>query len=356
MNDCHNFGQIADQRLKTIVQSSSSRSETLLLCASFFFHGLNRDVGCPQLPLLLRPKLFELGIGLREQTLLFAKSVVQFFQRIVGANRVGPAPLIQAHILLLSHREFFDLFEQSHFLFHARIDRLVLQTADGTTNIVLCGREGTAYVNAMTASRHIEGALFIAHFIETYRTWFAGFHFAWYAENFWGRDGVGEKKIFFLNSQRMSGVTLSLILDQAKKRSINPVRFHRRPSRYKFGVENYGEFFGWKNCADNCLWDAFAPGYTRRLQYGRKYKVKRITGIVFIENGNHKIAVELYVPGISNALVDSQGVEYARRYAELTGKKTEWISADHLSRVRGHETGSLRAVDVQATAQGFSGE
>lgn len=67
----------------------------------------------------------------------------------------------------------------------------------------------------------------------------------------------------------------------------------RRPKRFKFGCLNYGEVASnWYNKADGDKWDVFAPGYSAVLPTG-VYDVEAILGVLYLENGNHKIAVQL---------------------------------------------------------------
>jgi hypothetical protein len=126
------------------------------------------------------------------------------------------------------------------------------------------------------------------------------------------------------NVPKPLAVSLDYVIEHASNAK---VRFHYRHAKYKFGVSNYGEFDEWLNEADKCLWDAFAPGYTRVLKLNRKYKVKRITGIICIEDGNHKIGVELYVPGFDASYVEDHARRYASQYSEFTRKSARWIPA-----------------------------
>lgn len=114
--------------------------------------------------------------------------------------------------------------------------------------------------------------------------------------------------------------TLNHVLSQKKL----SVVFEQRPRKFMCSTTNYGEIPGMYNAADGDPWDVFTPGQTRRLQRGTPYKVKRILGVVKVENGNHKIAVELYVPGFCTDLVEDAVHEYRRLYTRLTRKQTEW--------------------------------
>tara|TARA_B100001094_G_scaffold304788_1_gene334070 strand:+ start:1133 stop:1510 length:378 start_codon:yes stop_codon:yes gene_type:complete len=99
--------------------------------------------------------------------------------------------------------------------------------------------------------------------------------------------------------------------------------FENRPPKFKFSIKNYGEVLGnFINKADGDPWDIFAPGYTKTLSFDKPYKIKKIIGILFLENGNHKIAVQLYAPGFKESLVNSQINMYSKKYCnfkKLTG-------------------------------------
>lgn len=133
-------------------------------------------------------------------------------------------------------------------------------------------------------------------------------------------------KLYWHTSTRMvETVDLIHVLQHAERSRHHPVVFQKRPARYKFGVHNYGEFVGWRNAADGDCWDAFAPGYTRVLRIGVRYRVKRIIGVVKIANGNHKIAVELYVPGCDPERVEREAIAYASRYTSMTRREATWV-------------------------------
>ena len=91
-----------------------------------------------------------------------------------------------------------------------------------------------------------------------------------------------------------------------------------------FGASNYGEIPGKINDADGDPWDIFTPGMTRRLNTSKMYRVKRVIGVVVLENGNHKIAVELFVPGFDPTRVDADVEEYMKKYSKFTGVPTSW--------------------------------
>ena len=126
-------------------------------------------------------------------------------------------------------------------------------------------------------------------------------------------------------------VSLEHVIRFAECNRQHPVVFERRPARFKFGVLNYGEFVGWRNEADGDCWDAFAPGFTRNLKLSVPFRVKRVVGIVFIDNGNHKIAVELFVPGCDETRVHFEACEYARKYSALTKRSTRYLPIEGLN-------------------------
>ena len=102
------------------------------------------------------------------------------------------------------------------------------------------------------------------------------------------------------------------------------VVFERRPRRYKFGALSYGEVPGWYNRADGDPWDVFAPGYRRPLPTGRPYRVAGVLGHLALENGNHKIAVRLDVPGYDGRRAAREIARYAAAYTQGTGVAGTW--------------------------------
>ena len=105
------------------------------------------------------------------------------------------------------------------------------------------------------------------------------------------------------------------------------VVFENRHPRYCFGVKNYGEVRGTCNPADDDPFDVFAPGYSRRLPFGKEYVCKDIIGVYELENGNHKIAVRLFVPSVNEDAIDREIEAYCERYSRFTRKKGTWRPA-----------------------------
>ena len=124
-----------------------------------------------------------------------------------------------------------------------------------------------------------------------------------------GKEYVSLKKI------------INLLLEKKCK-----VKMEYRKKKYKFGSLNYGDVPGFYNLADGDPWDIFAPGYENELPLDRFYKVKGIIGIFMLENGNHKIAVKLYVPGYSKNRADSEIKKYCKTYTLKTKHVGKWIS------------------------------
>lgn len=68
-------------------------------------------------------------------------------------------------------------------------------------------------------------------------------------------------------------------------------------NRYKYGIENHAEFLGMMNPYDKCLWDAIIPGYKIILPKNKVFKTTEIIGMLWLEDGNHKVAVKIDYPG-----------------------------------------------------------
>lgn len=118
------------------------------------------------------------------------------------------------------------------------------------------------------------------------------------------------------------------MLKHTPRNIMHTVHFEYRPVRYMFGTYNYGEVSGLRNRADGDLWDVFAPGYDHKLKLQHPYLVKDIIGLFHLNNGNHKIAVRLFVPGYDEVRAQREIQTYCRRYSRSTGKKGQWISID----------------------------
>ena len=68
----------------------------------------------------------------------------------------------------------------------------------------------------------------------------------------------------------------------------------KRPTKYMFGTNNYGEIPGTLNIADNDPWDVIVPGYPP-LDTKRNYYIKHIDGVILMPNKNHKIIVDIHI-------------------------------------------------------------
>lgn len=123
---------------------------------------------------------------------------------------------------------------------------------------------------------------------------------------------------------------MSLESTVAYLRKRSKIRLEKRHPRFMFGATNYGEVPGMINEADGDPWDVFTPGLTRRLDVSKNYSVKSVLGVVLMANGNHKIAVELFVPGFDPTRVQADVEAYMRRYSEFTRVATSWRSIQEI--------------------------
>ena len=74
---------------------------------------------------------------------------------------------------------------------------------------------------------------------------------------------------------------------------------------------------------DGDNWEAFAPGYSHDLFLKKKYKIKRIIGAYEKENGKHKIAVRLYVPGFDSKVALEQ-INQMKKMSRKEKTKGSW--------------------------------
>ena len=117
-------------------------------------------------------------------------------------------------------------------------------------------------------------------------------------------------------------VTLDYVLRHA-----HTIKFEDRPEKYKFGTKNYGDIPGFYNKSDGDPWDVFAPGYSYVLSTSRLYKIKDIIGVLFLENGNHKIAVRLHVPNYDEKKAMREIHEYCSQYTKKQGMRGKYVSS-----------------------------
>ena len=95
--------------------------------------------------------------------------------------------------------------------------------------------------------------------------------------------------------------------------------------RKNFPFRNYGEIPKTHNPADGDPWDIFAPGYHTRIPTNKKYKIKRIIGVYWLENGNHKIAVRVNYPGFDPQWASEDIRRSCKGYTKKTGVKGFYI-------------------------------
>ena len=98
-----------------------------------------------------------------------------------------------------------------------------------------------------------------------------------------------------------------------------------RPEKYMFGTNNYGEIVGLKNRADGDRWDIFIPGYDSKLEIGKETKIIKIIGFLYLNNGNHKIAICVNEKGFNKQTCQAEIAEYTQTYLYKNRKKGMFI-------------------------------
>ena len=87
----------------------------------------------------------------------------------------------------------------------------------------------------------------------------------------------------------------------------------RKSLRYKtYNSINHAEILNFWNKADNLLWDAQVFGYRKRFPFNKIYKTKKLLGIIWIPNENHKIVLKLSEKGISKDTFKRQIKKYIK--------------------------------------------
>jgi len=106
--------------------------------------------------------------------------------------------------------------------------------------------------------------------------------------------------------------------------------FENRKSRYMFGCNNYGEIPKLLNSSDGDAWDIFAPGYSyKHLKFDQEYKIKDLIGVFQLKNGNHKLAIKVYVNDFDESKAKLEIKRYVNIYKRRTGKIGKWIAFDN---------------------------
>jgi inorganic pyrophosphatase len=103
-----------------------------------------------------------------------------------------------------------------------------------------------------------------------------------------------------------------------------------------FGTKNYGEIIGYTvhsklqtciNSADGDPWDVIVAGYNKSLPRYTPMRIKDIIGVFELENGNHKLVIDVYVPeryaidNVHDRDIKEELFEYADKYTQYTGVK-----------------------------------
>lgn len=96
-------------------------------------------------------------------------------------------------------------------------------------------------------------------------------------------------------------------------------------NRKRFPFKNYGEIPNTCNPADGDPWDIFAPGYHKKIPREKLYKIKKIIGVYWLENGNHKIAVRVNYPGYDPQWAPEDIRKSCAGYTRKTGVKGFYV-------------------------------
>jgi hypothetical protein len=100
-------------------------------------------------------------------------------------------------------------------------------------------------------------------------------------------------------------------------------------NRFKYGIENHAEFLGMMNPYDKCLWDAIIPGYKKKIPKHKIFQTIEILGMLWLEDGNHKVAIKINYPGFNYQQSKFDIQNYIHNYlATNSPLKGKWISAN----------------------------
>ena len=117
-------------------------------------------------------------------------------------------------------------------------------------------------------------------------------------------------------------VSLGYVLEHYKK--YNAI-LEYRPQKYMFGTKNYGEIVGLKNPADGDRWDVFIPGYNYKLELGKEIQIIKIIGFLYLNNGNHKIAIRVNKNGFNKQACALEIANYTQTYLSKNRKKGMFV-------------------------------
>ena len=92
-----------------------------------------------------------------------------------------------------------------------------------------------------------------------------------------------------------------------------------------YEIINHAELVNIINPADDDPWDVVIPGYGYSLCLHKKFKIKEVMKVLFVEGGNHKIFVRVNVPGYQEDLAEQQMKKFKREYERLNALKTHWV-------------------------------
>ena len=86
---------------------------------------------------------------------------------------------------------------------------------------------------------------------------------------------------------------------------------------YDYGFPTcHGKFVHYCNPADNEAWDALVLGYrSPNFSHGQRFRTNNIIGIVWVEDGNHKLLVKVpYKRGFDHRLYNAQLHAFMQNY------------------------------------------
>ena len=102
------------------------------------------------------------------------------------------------------------------------------------------------------------------------------------------------------------------IIERLAHKEFMFINLQKRPLKYMFGTNNYGEISGTLNKADGDPWDVIVPGYPT-LNIDVMHKIKSIEGILLLKNGNHKLIIDIYTDKIRNPFKDIRNESFCYR-------------------------------------------
>lgn len=111
-------------------------------------------------------------------------------------------------------------------------------------------------------------------------------------------------------------IAFTSLINKLTKRRTKPIYvvLEKRNEQKKWGTANYGEIPELINRADGDPWDVVVPGYPK-LPVNEPFKFKKLLGVYYLPNGNHKLIVDVFCGKKQNrSIISKEMNKYQKTY------------------------------------------